>query len=162
MPANIVPTALKILRGNPGCRPLNQNEPKPDAGAEMPDGLSPAAQKHWVKISDQLERCGLLTQVDAAALELYCEAYARWKDALAKIDRDGMVVPSPKGYPLISPYLSIANRAHEQMVVLLKEFGMTPAARSKVTVASPKEKENSFLSLMKTVEQPVEHQNEYE
>ena len=152
MPMNVVPTALKILQGNPGHRPLNQNEPQPDRGAEMPDDLTTDAKKHWPKIATQLEAAGLLTKIDAAALALYCEAYARWRDACANVTRYGTVVKSPKGYPIQSPYLSIANRAHEQMVSLLKEFVMTPASRSKVSAAPQTQKENPFLRMLKTID----------
>ena len=38
------PTALKVLEGNPGKRPLNENEPKPERKApECPSWLEPEA-----------------------------------------------------------------------------------------------------------------------
>jgi P27 family predicted phage terminase small subunit len=135
-----VPTALKLVRGNPGKRPLNANEPTPPALAEArqpPDWLSPAAQKHWPDIAGQLHEAGILTSIDVAALGLYCEAFARWRDANAQIVRFGTVVKSPSGYPIQSPYLAIANKAHEQMTKLLAEFGMTPSSRSRVTAKKP-------------------------
>lgn len=49
----------------------------------------------------------------------------------------GTVVKSPSGYPIQSPYLAIANKAHEQMTKLLAEFGMTPSSRSRCMVAKP-------------------------
>ena len=46
--------------------------------------------------------------------------------------RYGAVIKAPSGFPVQSPFLAIANKAHEQMVKLLTEFGMTPAARTRV------------------------------
>ena len=131
------PTALKVLRGNPGKRPLPQNEPRPSLDVTMPDWLSSDAAKHWPIVAKQLHDAGLLTAIDVTALGLYCEAFARWKDANARVVKYGTVVKSPNGYPIQSPYLAIANKAHEQMTKLLAEFGMTPSSRSRCTVAKP-------------------------
>ncbi len=68
------PTALKLLEGNPGKRPLPMNEPKPAPTApKCPSWLHKDAKKEWKRISTELERLGLLTQVDMAALAGYCE-----------------------------------------------------------------------------------------
>jgi P27 family predicted phage terminase small subunit len=148
MPQNKAPTALRILKGNPSKRALPKNEPQPDAGAEMPDNLSPVARQQWITVCEQLERAGLLTQVDRDALALYCETFARYREALDHLSRESCVVTSPNGYPIKNPWLTLAERAQDQMVALLREFGMTPAARSRVTVTNPRPKENKFLALL--------------
>ena len=143
-----VPTALKVVRGNPGKRPLPENEPTPEAGAEPPDWLSEAALAHWPVVSAQLEKAGVLTEMDAPALALYCEAFARWQEAQAGIAKHGLVVPGQKGQLAQSPYVVVANAAMQQMMKLLAEFGMTPSSRSRVTTAKPKEKPNAFAGLV--------------
>ncbi|MFP3569823.1 P27 family phage terminase small subunit [Paraburkholderia sp. SIMBA_030] len=40
-------------------------------------------------------------------------------------------------HPIQSPYLAIANKAHEQMAHMLAEFGMTPSSRAHCTVMKP-------------------------
>lgn len=128
-----VPTALKIVRGNPGGRPLNENEPTPSNEIERPDYLSPQAAEHWPIVAKQLHDAKLLSSVDVAALALYCEAFARWRHASDQVQKFGPVVKAPSGFPVQSPYLAIANKAHEQMCKLLIEFGMTPSSRSRVS-----------------------------
>jgi len=83
-------------------------------------------------VSIDLEPLGLLTKIDMAALAAYCMAYSRWVEAENMIRKHGMLVKSPNGYPMQSPYLAIANKAVEQMKSFLTEFGMTPAARSRI------------------------------
>jgi len=62
------PTAIKILEGNPGKRPLNLNEPKPlQIAPECPDWLLDEAKKEWKRLAPELERLGLLTILDMAA-----------------------------------------------------------------------------------------------
>ena len=61
------PTALKELEGNPGRRPLNGAEPKPDRKApRCPSWLEEEAKKEW-RVWAILEQMGLLTEMDMAA-----------------------------------------------------------------------------------------------
>ena len=135
------PTALSIIQGNPGKRSLNKNEPKPKAGApRCPVSLSEEAKKHWRIIVKQLAAAKIMTKLDSDALALYCEAYARWNDANQHLQKFGIVVKSPQGWPIQSPYLSISNRAFDQMKSMLGEFGMTPASRTKITTVDDNSK----------------------
>ena len=129
------PTQLKIVSGNPGRRALNKNEPKPKTATKRaPAGLSKAALKHWHTVAKHLTEARILTELDKPALILYCEAWARWRDATDEVQKRGMLVKAPSGYPMQNPYLAIANKAFEQMQKMLVEFGMTPASRSRIQV----------------------------
>lgn len=132
-----VPTRLKLLAGNPGKRPLNQNEPEPaTAFLDCPPELSPAARAEWERLAPELGDLGLLTHFDRAALAAYCAAYALWAEATAAIQKYGAMVKSPTGYPMQSPYIGIANRQAELMIRLASEFGFTPASRSRISTPS--------------------------
>ena len=141
------PTKLKIISANPGKRPINDSEPDPDKSPVCPDApehLSDAAKAEWGRMAPSLYDIGLLTKIDVSALEAYCTAYARWVEAEDKIRAHGMIVKSPKGYPMQSPYLAIANRAVDQMRGFLTEFGMTPSSRSRVSVGGKKKSDNEW------------------
>ena len=60
------PTALKILRGNPGHRPINADEPQPKPAKSLrpPAWLDPKAARIWRELGPRLHALGLLT--DAA------------------------------------------------------------------------------------------------
>ena len=134
------PTALKLLRNNPGRRPLNTAEPKPPAGRTGPPAyLTGAAATEWRRLAPELARLGLLTTIDRDALAAYCQTFARWRDAEAAVKKHGMVLKGRDGGPVLSPYVTIANRALAQLRGWQTEFGMTPSARSRVsTVAAEK------------------------
>jgi P27 family predicted phage terminase small subunit len=133
------PTKLKLLRGNPGRRPLNEDEPAPAAGEiDAPDWLEGAAAQEWRRMAPVLHRLGLLTEIDGNALAAYCQAWARWREAEGQIKKFGMVIKGKGGFPVISPFVAIANRAMAQMRGFLVEFGMTPSARSRVGAAGKK------------------------
>lgn len=142
-----VPRALKLVRGNPGKRALPPNEPRPPVGAQMPEWLTDDAKAHWPLVAEQLEACGILTNVDAPALGLYCEAFARWKYASDQVAKFGPVVKAPSGFPVQSPFLAIANKAWMQMVRMLVEFGMTPSSRTRVSVAPGEQEEKVKVGL---------------
>ena len=75
---------------------------------------------------------GLMTELDRAALCMYCTAWARHAEAEDAMRQHGVLVRGPGGMPMASPYLAIANTAMAQMRSILAEFGMTPATRSRV------------------------------
>ena len=104
------PTAIKELEGNPGKRPMNSAEPKPEKKAPpCPKWLEPEAKKEWRRLSKQLEQIGVLTEVDQAAFASYCQAYARWKEAEEFITQHGTIVKTPSGYWQQVPQVSIAQ-----------------------------------------------------
>ena len=133
------PTALKDLAGNPGKRAKNQHEAQPPRVIpNCPSHLNDEAKKEWHRIVKDLHQAGLFTKVDRPALAAYCQAYGRWVMAEEKLDTlASMVDETPNGMQVQSVYLQIANKSMEQMRKFLVEFGMTPSARSRVTVQQP-------------------------
>jgi P27 family predicted phage terminase small subunit len=141
------PTRLKLLTGNPGKRPLNANEPKPEvAMPDCPVELGLVARREWDRMATELASLRILTQLDRAALAAYCGAYAMWAEATESIQKYGTMVKSPTGYPVQSPYVSIANRQAEIMMRIACEFGFTPASRSRIS--TPTRDEHDLFSLL--------------
>jgi len=134
--AKPLPTKIKALRGTLRKHRANANEPKAQPGMPAcPAELGIIAKREWRRISRHLSAMGLLTTADRAALALYCDAYGRWLEAIKALQQYGVVIKSPNGYPVQSPYVAIANKAGEQVRLLLGEFGMSPASRTRVTAA---------------------------
>ena len=129
-----LPTALKLIQGNPGKRPLNKAEPKVKPYAPTcPRWLKKDAKTEWRRIAPILFNIGVLTAIDRAALAGYCQAWGRWVEAEAKVKERGEVVKTSNGNIVQHPYLAVANRAMDNMRKYLIEFGMTPASRSRIT-----------------------------
>jgi P27 family predicted phage terminase small subunit len=132
------PTALKLVQGNPGRRPLNASEPMPEPSLPpCPTHLSPAARREYGRLGRQLVNQGVMTALDRNALALYCEAWARHVDAEEHIATYGAVIMGAKGL-VLSPYIRISSQCVEQLTKLQSEFGLTPTSRSRVH-AAPKE-----------------------
>jgi P27 family predicted phage terminase small subunit len=133
-----LPTRLKLLRGNPGKRALNHNEPQPRTiRIPCPRVLTGPARKEWHRVAPMLHRLGLFTEADREALTALCRAYGEWLEALKELDKTSAVVKSPSGYPMMNPWIIIAARAERRWSRLLPEFGMTPSSRSRIGVNPP-------------------------
>lgn len=132
------PTALKILAGNPGKRPLNPREPQPSAQApRCPAWLPKEAKREWRRIVPELEAMRVLTRVDGDALTAYCQTYARWRAAEEFLVQHGEVYPLRDESGKVRcmqqfPQVSIARNLLLLLRAYQQEFGLTPAARTRV------------------------------
>ena len=125
------PTALKVLEGNPGKRPLNDREPvPPKATLKCPAWLLPEAKKEWKRLAPALEAMGVLTMADLTAFEGYCQAYARWKEAEEFITRHGSIYKDGEGRIRPNPNIAIANQQMREIKSFAAEFGLTPSTRA--------------------------------
>lgn len=132
------PTRLKLLEGNPGKRPINGREPQPPASQpSCPAHLSPTAKAEWKRLAQTLNRIGVLTQIDRAALAAYCQAYGRWVEAEKKLKETPVLLKTPAGYVQQSPWLTVSNKQMELMAKYMAELGLTPSSRTRLAVQMP-------------------------
>ena len=132
------PTALKVIGGNPGKRPIRGTEPTPPASLPTcPAHLSAPAKAEWKRLAKSLHKIGILTQVDRAALAAYCQAYGRWVEAERRLAETPVLLKTPAGYVQASPWLTIANKQLELMAKFMGELGLTPSARTRLAVDVP-------------------------
>jgi len=140
------PSNIKALEGNPGKRRVNQSEPVPPDGIpDCPEHLDEEARAEWFRTAKVLKEIKLLTTADRSALAAYCTAYSRWVAAERQVKKLGPIVKShDKGFPMKSPYLTIADQALEIMRKFMVEFGLTPSSRSRIRVPADAEAADEF------------------
>ncbi len=134
------PTALKRLRGNPGNRPLNLDEPKFEIVIpECPEFLDEIGRKEWDEVTLELFNAGVLAKVDKACLAAYCQNYSILVQASKVLNSKGVLVKtaSKNGYPVQNPALAIVSKAQERMLRFATEYGLTPSSRTKVKGVIP-------------------------
>lgn len=140
------PTALKLIEGNRGKRPLNGCEPRAITPTPTPPPhLTADALEEWNRVADWLHRIGLLSELDRGALAAYAQAYGRWvqaERAIAKMaERDqltgGLMIKTSNGNAIQNPVVGIANRAAADMMRYATEFGMTPSSRTRINAEAP-------------------------
>jgi len=125
-----VPTALKIVRGNPGRRPLPQNEPKLAVKLPPhPKDLSESELAAWSDLSVPLLKMKVLTEADAVVLELAAVELAAYREAHRHLAEEGTVIEGK-----LNPWYIAREGAWKKLFRMLAACGMTPADRTKVSV----------------------------
>lgn len=113
---------------------------------QKPFDLEGDASDAWDLIVKELGRVELLKPVDAMALEMACEAYARWKDAVRKRRLMGSLGKNSQGV-VRAPWVTIEAEASREYRAWCAEFGLTPSAENKVgsTDGSSEGNANPFI-----------------
>ena len=122
------PRASTIAESQRNSLPDPELRRLPPAPAHLDD----IAKGEWARVGKMLLDAGLFTKLDITALSTYCVAYSRWVSAESSLQQFGTVIVAPSGFPVQSPYMAIANKAMDQMLRLMSEFGLTPAARVRI------------------------------
>lgn len=138
---------------------MNTKEPKPKKAApDMPSWLSVKAKRAWPIVVKLLGDMGVLTKADGIALELLCESYADYLSArgalkgpvkgkgraiIAKAGERTYVTYGKSGAMIRNrPELADIADADRRLKQSLADFGLTPAARSRIQAAdAPEEKD---------------------
>lgn len=95
--------------------------------------LPKTAKKAWKQIAPELERVGLLTKLDQAALALHCDSLGRYEEVCRLLQSwEDMIASTPNGYAQQSALFTIRSTLWKQVMDSAREFGLSPAARSRV------------------------------
>ena len=138
------PSAIRKARGNPGHQKLTDNEPSPEADRiAPPDWLSKRGRKTWDDHAKDLQAQGVLTNNDVAHFAMWCEYIAQFAEASDHIKGTNIV----DGVH-VSVYVKARRDAADMAHRLGQQFGMTPSARTGISVVKPKEKSDlaAFLA----------------
>jgi P27 family predicted phage terminase small subunit len=138
------PTHLKLLNGSGNGRDsggrIVPDVPKFTRAAPVkPDGMTPIASAMWDAIVAELDQgVSLLKPLDAYALEVGCETFARWHAAKSRRleqPADGLLAKTSQGLG-VSPLVRVESEASREFRAWCAEFGLTPAAEVKLASVS--------------------------
>lgn len=108
------PTALRVLAGNPGKRPLPAAEPTfTPADTQAPDWLTGDAQTRWDALAAALDANGMLNVGNRDALAVYCDLMTRYIAGRMAGDEPDLKV-------------------FQQLRMMAREFGFTPSSQASV------------------------------
>jgi P27 family predicted phage terminase small subunit len=106
-------------RGTPGIPPA-------------PRGLDPRERSEWTALGERLLLMGVLHEHQIEALELLVRAKVRYLRLVAKVREMGEVLTNARGELYRNPHAIAMEKAEVEYRRLLLEFGMTPAAATRV------------------------------
>lgn len=155
-----LPANVHMLRGNASKKPLGAilDEFRPEVEIpDFPSWIWPEAKKEWKRVSVELERYGLVSKLDRAALVLYCQAWAKmvWaermlaramkqaEDARVQAEKageeytggDGLMVKTAGGNFTYSHHWVVGKHAAAEVKRYLDLFGLSPSSRSRVVTS---------------------------
>ena len=132
---------------------MRGRKPQPKAGGVIaadagfpppPRQLSPGARAEWKRIGQQMGD-QLLTRLDEAVLESYCEARVRVRKLNREISKmKSLVTKSRGGGKMASLLVSQVAKQEAHLTKLAGELGLTPIARSRVAAAAAATKEETL------------------
>lgn len=136
-----IPSKIIELRGGTAHthRPARDvDEPKPpERLPPCPKHLDDRARKHWRWIGKRLLAVRVVTDLDLPTLAGHCQAYSEWVQATEQAAK-GLVYKRRDGSPALNPYLRIARDAFDRMLRTGIELGLSPSARARIKVETPK------------------------
>lgn len=144
------PTALKLLAGNPGKRPLNLEEPVFREETGNPPAWMPAlAKREWERLLPSLRAQGLFTVADVAEYTGYCLAWAELIELTRFLRKNGRTVTAASGYLMPRPEVAMRERALTRLHLFGASFGLSPSARTRIKGKPPEEVDPMELLLGK-------------
>lgn len=129
------PTHLAVLNGERPDRINHDEPPAPDGLPEPPYDMTEEAAEVWTYTVEQLRRMGIVSTADRDALVCYCEAVVTHREATRKLRASGVIIRNPRNQTYQrNPLVAMQRDAAVIIRAYAQEFGLTPSARSEITV----------------------------
>ena len=75
----------------------------------------------------------LISLVDSAVFIAHCDAVGRYEEVTRRLkELDDMLDETPQGYVVQHALFTVRNKLWDQVIRSAQEFGLSPAARSRV------------------------------
>lgn len=147
MPPKRTPDSLKLIKGTARPDRMNPDAPAPNKGiTHPPEWLADRAAELFMQLSAILNGMGVASPDDVHALAMLSSRLEQVEILTVTIEDSGFTYLSEGGLWKARPEVAMRAEAMRHAQSLLNEFGLTPAARSKVSAGQPQE-ENPFAAL---------------
>lgn len=77
----------------------------------------------------------MLKPIDGPSLEVMCQTFARWRDAVRQREERGALNENSQGV-VTAPWVGIEERASKEFRAWCAEYGITPAAEKNLRAES--------------------------
>ena len=146
------PTCIRALEGNRAKRPLPENEPQYEPGdPATPKRTSRAAKRIWDEVAEEMACAGVLRRVDQRALwqlsedealleEMYVGLRKMANALKSEAKKQGKNLPAGPLFALLGMTngrlaMSAIRDLATRVIVERREFGLTPASRSRISAS---------------------------
>jgi P27 family predicted phage terminase small subunit len=146
-----LPDHLKIVKGTAQKCRMNPDAPVADIDSPRPPAwLSRRAVEHFAVLRERIAGLGIASKTDTEALAIAAMRMAEIEECDRDIEQLGRVLAEEGKTPRANPAVGQRSEAMRHLQSLLAEFGLTPAARSKVTAPKKEQNANPFAKVSGT------------
>ena len=139
-----LPTQTHKLRGSYKPSRHGDSEPMPPEGVmEPPAWVQGVAREQWFSIVPMLTGMGISSPVFSPALVLLVNSIGLYVEMEKHVGENGVSAIGSHGNPIASPEFNARNKAWEQVLKALREFGLTPSALTGVRKVDDGSSENN-------------------
>ncbi len=161
------PLALKLVEGDAGkmgrhklSQMLRDEEQRYTRGEpRMPDFLSKEAKREWRRMVPLLLQGRVLSEAEGIALGSLCQDIATLSVAQREVQKRGLIVRVGasrnaegkvinEGELRIHPLLAVIDRISPRVTVGLREFGLTPASRSRIAPVASLDPDDDLYDML--------------
>jgi P27 family predicted phage terminase small subunit len=128
------PNKLKLVEGNPGKRPIKKQPKLEIKNLKCPIWLNKEARKEWKRVFTLLEKLGLISDIDMTIFAMYCQNYARWKQAETELNEENLKVMGRTGY-IVNPLVKISQTYQTRLKISIEKLGLSPSDRANLDIA---------------------------
>jgi P27 family predicted phage terminase small subunit len=97
-----------------------------------PSWLSRKAKLVWKRLVPKLEAAGVLDPVDSSVLPMFCQTFARWREAENALSDAGLVIKGRDGGDVLNPVARYSASCLKQLNALLPRLGLDPKSRGNI------------------------------
>jgi P27 family predicted phage terminase small subunit len=133
-----MPDNVRRIRGTKPLRDPDTGEKVkrlvlPPVAPKAPEGLSRKASAEWRRVVPELERAGVLAEIDRGALTAYVTAWAHMQDAEEILKKEGLIRTTKDGAAR-HPAWIVYREANRTMLAAARELYLTPTSRLRIPV----------------------------
>ena len=136
-----LPSSLRLLQGgtrsgSKAAADAKREQSIPRLGSRAPNHLSPEVRAHWRYFYKLLSDSGILTVLDARALEILASEFHLYSEAKERISAEGLMIEGPRGGQMWNPYFTQYKHSQSIVLRLLSEFGLNPSTRRQIATST--------------------------
>lgn len=105
-----------------------------DVTPEAPPWLDEEGKSFWAEYGPLCAAAGTLRPEFVVCFSLLCDTWSRWSTVRQQLDAEGPTTLSAAGTPKVSPLATLYDSLGKALLVMLRELGMTPAARIRLGI----------------------------
>jgi P27 family predicted phage terminase small subunit len=139
------PAKVRIAEGNRSKTPI-PNEIVTTGHPEAPASLTEVERERWREVVESLPD-ELLSRADVSTIERMAIAWARFREARARIGNQILVL-GRDGNVVRNPLLIVQKQAEETMHLCSLSLGLSPYARTRLTAPTTAEEDDLLSALM--------------